>query len=375
MDKTIMKQTVEIRGKEYGEADLWNYLEDHKAEFTEPAVLKEITEALAEQEEFSSDRKINCEFTVVEDNPFLFHGRKDIYQGNALFMAIYLKEYELARKLIGQQTSIKDGSCVPVYRMENAEPLIGHGRSINLLTVLLEDERMPEDIWMRVWGYYSKKYSMALQVFQASQAKIKLWMSTLKKIKANRPQFFEKIVNERFMLELLWCYAIGYKWESRKDVKQFCREWKKCLPAPKDGTLCMDFLLRELERVVLQPRETDDESEQVFCFTDLWKRISGHPLIIDFGDPEMRIHKFGFGNKDNEAVLDALLKMADGIKHAEHTDWDSVFRFVVREEVRFKTALEKNLITKSMIPAALRYLRKHHPELIALLYLKQYEEL
>lgn len=370
-----MEQTIGIRGGEYGEADVWSYLEEHKEDLARKAVLKEIAETQAEQELCDSDRKINSEFTVVEDNPFLFHGRKDIYQGNALFTAIYLKEYELARKLVGQQASIKDGSCVPVYRMENAPPLMGSKRTINLLTVLLEDEEMPEDIWMRVWGYYSKKYSMALQVSQASQAKIKLWMCTLKKIKANRPEFFAKIVNERFLLEFLWCYAVGYKWESQKDVKQFCKEWKKWLPVPKDMAMCQKFLLKELEPAVLQTHETDDKTERVFFFADLWKRISGQNLLIDFGDPGMRIHKFGYGNKDNEAVMDALLKMADGIQHGEHTDWDSVFRFAVQEEGRFKTALEKNLITKSMIPAALRYLRKHHPELITLLYLKQYEEL
>ena len=368
--------TIEIQGREYDGTDLWDYLEEHKAEFTEQAVLKEITEIqMKEQEAFGAEGMPDHEFTVVEDNPILFHGRKEIYQGNALFMAIQFKKYELAQTLIEQTGFIRDGSYVTVYRMENAEPLMISPQVINLLSFLLEDEEMPEELWMKIWGYYREKRRIALQVSHASQAKIRLWISNLKKIKANRPQFFEKIVNERFLLELLWCYSAGSKWESPKNVKQFCREWKKCLPVPKDGTMCRSFLLKELANILTREPAKESELPRTICFADLWKRISGQRFVIDFSDPKMAFVNDTYGNTCKEEILDALCTMADEVKHAEHVNWNGIFRYAVQEEKRFKMALEKNLITKKMLPVALDYLKKNHQELIALLFLKQHGEL
>ena len=284
MDKATRKQTVEIRGKEYDGPCLWIYMEEHKEEFTEQAVLKEIAEAQeADQEDVTSDRKINREFTVVEKmSSVILHERKEIYRGNALFMAIYFKNYDLARELINRQVFIRNGSIMPLYYVENAEPILGSCQSINLLAMLLEDAEMPEDIWREVWDGYRKEQNSALRVFQPSQAKIGLWMCTLKKIKERRPLFFEEIVNEHFLLEFLWCYTMGYGQRTEKEKKQFCREWKKCLPVPKDMRKCRDFFLKELARMVSKTAGKADEQARIFCFVDLWKRVSGQKLVIDF---------------------------------------------------------------------------------------------
>ena len=73
--------------------------------------------------------------------------------------------------------------------------------------------------------------------------------------------------------------------------------------------------------------------------------------------------------------MTSVLKAADEVKQADVVAWNGLFRYAVQEEERFRMALKKNLITKKMIPVALDYLKKNHPELIALLFLKQHGEL
>ena len=382
MDEANGEIVVHLNGKTYNGAELINYLEEHKAELTEQGVLEQIAE---KQEELGADEERDKKtygdlgtFVLVREEPEFSLGKKMIlYQGDALFMAILCRKYDLANVLLKQPREyIIGGSSVMILNAEGSIPILGMYEHEGLLGLLLEDELLPEELWKVLWADYSRVFKA--DVFFIEESKYRRvfgWLGTLERIKRNRPGFFREMVTEHFLSELLWTYTVGYEGITEAEEAEFCRKWKKVFTVPIGSEMFINKLWAGITGYGLN----ENRIERARCFARLWKRMNGRGLVLDFGDVSPgaeRIRKRLENNPDNyeEAWFDVLFEITDVIEHAECVDWKGIFRYAIKENKSVGHALKVDLITKGMIPEAVKYARKHAPDRIALLVLKQHGE-
>ena len=387
MDEAYGEAVVHLNGVTYSGIGLVNYLKEHRSELTEQAVLEQIA---ARQAVIEAERKQGRKtfgsmgtFNLVRDEPeFSLGGKKTLYQGDALFMAILCKRYDLAGALLKQKKRIIGGGSVVIYNTESSSPILCKREHEGLLELLLEDETVPEELWRELWkelrGYYTGILSGEGGILELDKTKydrVLRWLRTLESIKRKRPDFFREMVTEQFLTEILWAYTAGYEGITEAEETAFCKKWKKVLPPPTDRTLCMKILWNGIKGCGI----FEERIEREPFFARLWKRISGRRLVLDLRDDSslaetVRKRLDGSSYDYEEEVEEMLLKIADVIVNAESMEWDGIFRYVIKDKKCVRRALELDLITKGMVPEAVKYARKNDPDQIALLLLKQHGE-
>lgn len=381
MDEFVSGTTVTVHGETYKGADLVKYLEEHREEFTEQTVLKEIEEAQKDEEILKMWYMRlggSPNFIMVkEESDFILGEKKILYQGNALFMALLCKRYDLAIKLAKNHILKVDGRSSVIYRMNSLVPVVCDIENENLLAIVLEDETVPEELWRELWQAYSMNtVGGALYVPKARCGSVLIWLTTLKKIKEQRPEFFREMVTERLLVEILWCYAAAHKRIAKKEEKKLLTKWKQVLPAPEDGKLWAEVIW-SLE--LLCSLCSDECMKRIRCFTRLWKQLSKQPVVLDLLEDaaivqDIRRRFEGCTNGLTENVIEEMFEVADVIVNGEEMYRNGVFRYAMKDSKRLKQSINKGLITKRMIPEAVLYARENAPEHIPLLILKKHEE-
>ena len=152
-------QQIRIGTQTYTAQGLQRFVEESTDLITQKKVISRLH---AFQKANANDAVLNDDYVLMTEKVSP-ENRDLLYIGNALSVALWCKEYELAEKLAKKGMTLRDGQTVPVFRTGDGAFRMGDATSDSVMKVLLQRGDIPEEVWYALWECYS------VQEFKASR--------------------------------------------------------------------------------------------------------------------------------------------------------------------------------------------------------------
>ncbi len=367
---------LKIGGQLLSEQGVQRYIEDYKEFIPREKVLSRIRAFL----------KANAAKEVLDDDfVMLSEGetpekRDVLYVGNALFIAMMCKEYEVAAKVAKKGVDLKNGKYVEVWEKAGGCFRMGDVVTENIMVRILQKDDIPEKVWYALWENYAVsvyKRSRERYVPEADLKTLQKWIDNLSHLKEKNPELWKKAATEELRSDLLWCAAGEKKLFSKRNLMQFCKRIKDAELIPEDQQALWGLLVFRYQN---RFGEFVWNTEDIERFFRLWKVITGMPIMIAWNSrecnelelPEQLKDYNECDNEFDDRTLDWWLEHIDIISNSETADPEQVISYGLTDETHMIDALKSNLLSKEFLPMAISRVRESGKGLLPLLILKHH---
>ena len=388
LDALLAQVRKSVNGQQYTTEELKEYIKEHPEELTKKAVKKKLTDMVSgmSAEDLKEQKDIGVLHLKKGDNMI-------VLAGNPLYMAIYLKEEALIRKLIEQQVPLAEADRSTLCSELNAITTMSDAYNLLHDTLLENSAGLSEKLWAELWMYYAGQSRMNREALKLGTImgknweNMKLWISNFLILKSKYPEIYKSAISEELFHKILLAIC-------RKEAE---------LELPKEEKKEMSRLLKELNyplkhsellwEQVLDTEASERDSfyncwEPVKRYMNLWKKLSGKPVVAEMqGALRECCNRFfessgndfnGFGGfEENFTFLDCLLGAVDVVKYPEQLNSTQMLRYLMREdkEEQLIGALRISLISSGMLQKAIRYATENNiSRVMPLLVLKAHGE-
>jgi len=388
LDTLLAHVKKSVNGQQYSTDELKEYIKEHQEEFSKKVVKKKLKDMLSvmSEEELKEQKDIGVLHVKKGDNMILL-------AGNPLYMAIYLKDEALIRGMMERKVPLAEADRSVLCSELSAMTTMAD--SYNLLhdTLLENMAGLSENLWAELWKYYAGQSRMNREALKLGTITgknwehMKLWISHFLILKNKYPDIYKAAITEELFHKIL--LAICQKEAEMELPKEEKKEMSRLLKE-------LNYPLKRSELLWEQVLDTEARARDSFynCwepvkrYMNLWKKLSGQPIIAEMqGTLRECCNRFfesagnefnGFGAfEENFTFLDCLLGAADVVKYPEQLNSTQMFRYLMREdkEEQLIGALRISLISSGMLQKAIRYATENNiSRVMPLLILKAHGE-
>lgn len=367
---------LKIGGQLFSEQGVQRYIEDYKEHIPREKVmsrLRAFLKAKAAKEVLNDDYAMLSEGETPEERDIL-------YVGNALFVALMCKEYEVAVKLAKKGVELQNGKYVAVWKNDDGHFRMGDVATENVMQMLLQRDDLPAEVWYALWENYAaseNKRNRNRGLPEGDLKTLRKWIENLSGLKEKNPGLWKRATAEELRSELLWCASGDKKLFSKRNLMQFCKWIKDAELIPEDQQALWELLVFRYQN---RYGEMTWDEEHIERFFRLWKAITGSPIVIAWNSRECNELELpdqleGYKNCDNEfddSRLDWWLEHIDIIINSETANPEHVISYGLMDEVHMITALKSNLLSRELLPLAISRARESEKGLLPLLILKHH---
>lgn len=326
--------------------------------------------------EFVSNKGL-CIFQASQEYAVYIYDERSkedvLVTGNALLMALCLKDYDTLRELV-KHFWLADGRVFR-FPIEDEECSV-ISSPVLIMELLLSEEILPEDIRLLLLETLAKQnagpgfFMEHLQWPGENLQECLLWSKKI--VELNKfPEIYEKLVTETFICEYLWSVSQF----GNSNLKQVVTKLKPVTRLLHDTEMMWRVVKKNI------PEDVDNDEwydwNKPIKYMKLWKAVTGQEIQLSVKN-DRSWKRLTNKNGDCSEFLNMIFETVDYIKDANALKKDKLYETLFQQgnEMRLFSALKINLITKRMIPSAMDYIQeKQQIWAVPMLMLKQHGEL
>ena len=388
LDALLAHVRKSVNGQQYTTEELKEYIKEHPEEFSKKAVKKKLTDMVSgmSEEELREQKDIGVLHLKKGDNMILL-------AGNPLYMAIYLKDEVLIRRMMEKKVPLAEADRSALCSELSAMTTLADAYNLLHDTLLENPAGLSETLWAELWKYYAGQSRMNREALKLGTIMgknwehMKLWISNFLALKNKYPDIYKVAISEELFHKIL--LAVCQKEAEAELPKEERREMSRLLKELNYPLKRSELLWEQVLDMETKARDSFYNCwEPVKRYMNLWKKLSGQPIVAEMqGDLRECCNRFfetsgndfnGFGAfEENFTFLDCLLGAVDVVKYPEQLNGAQMIIYLMKEdkEEQLIGALRVSLISGSVLQKAIRYATENHiSRVMPLLILKSHGE-